>query len=152
MPLSFVPLEPAYVEHWKEFEIALTTKLLEWVPPNERLCEWVVLGVSQTESLLEYDIWAVCMEKPRPDGLFAVVSMPVKMQSDLTGRVTKVEIPEPGAHYAPSIRRMFPKEVQEKIFNFQEWLNVEELKAHLIYRFEHPEIPPLIVLSATPMP
>ena len=151
MPLSFVPLEPVYVEHWRDFESALTSRLLEWVPPDQRLCEWIILHVSKTERSLEYDVWAVCMEKPRPDGLFAVVSMPVKMQF-LNNRVIEVEIPEPGTHYGPSIRRMFPEDVQEKIFNFQAWLDITQLKTHLIYRFEYPGTPPLIVLSATPTP
>ena len=150
MAVSFVTPYPAMFAHWKKFEAALTAKLLEWVPPDKRLCEWVLLGVSETAPM-QY-IWVVCMEQPKPDGLFAVVSIPVRVHLDSDGNVKKLEIPGPGANYGPSIRQLFPKDVQEKIFNFQAWLDVEQLKAHLIYRFEHPETPPLIVLSTTPTP
>jgi hypothetical protein len=65
-----------------------------------------------------------------------------------------VEVPERGS---PSdIDRMFPKEVQMK-FSLYTGNSIftgrlREMYNHLIYRETHPEEPPLIVLSATPMP
>jgi len=134
--------------HWKEYEATIAKELLSWVSAGERLCEWILLGISDLEDY----IWIVCMEKPEPDGHYAVVSVPAKVCLGVDGKVLEIKIPEAGMNYGPSIRRMFPEDVQEKIFHFQEWLDVEQLKTHLIYRFEHPGTPPLIVLSATPMP
>lgn len=144
----FITPDVIHLTHWKEYEEALTAKLLAWVSPEERLCEWILLGASDMEQY----IWAVCREKPNPDGHSAVVSIPAKVYLGLDGKISEIEIPDAGMFYGPSIRRMFPEDVQEKIFHFQEWLDVERLEAHLVYRFEHPGTPPLIVLSVTPAP
>ena len=147
IPLSFVPLEPVYLEHWKEYEHALAKELKRMSPPEKVLCEWVILGRTK-QSIY---VWALCAEHLQGD-FYPGVSVPAVIDLDADGKVVDVKTPRPGADYGPSIRRVFPKDVQEKIFNFQAWLDVDQLKTHLIYRFDHPETPPLIVLSATPMP
>lgn len=144
----FVTPDVMYLTHWKEYEKALAAKLLAWVSPGERLCEWILLGTSDMEQY----IWAVCIEKPNPNEHSAAVSIPAKVYLGSDGRISEIEIPDAGMFYGPSIRKMFPEDVQERIFHFQEWLDVEQLEAHLVYRFEHPSTPPLIVLSATPAP
>jgi len=147
MPLSFVPLEPVYVEHWKDHEHALAEELKRMTPPEKVLCEWVILGRSEQAIY----VWALCAEHLRGD-FYPGVSVPAVIYLDADGKVAEVKTPRPGMDYGPSIRQLFPKDVQEKIFNFQAWLDITQLKTHLIYRFEHPGTPPLIVLSATPTP
>lgn len=139
--------DPMQLTNWQEYEKALATEVKRLPPTTKVLCEWIILGHSESAIY----VWVLCAEHLRDD-FYPGVSVPAVIHISPDGKVVKVETPEPGMNYGPSIRRMFPEDVQEKIFNFLEWLDVEQLKAHLVYRFEHPGTPPLIVLSATPTP
>ncbi len=144
--ISITP-NAVHLAHWKDFEKALAREIKRMTPIEKVLCEWIILGYSEN---VVY-VWALCAEHRRDD-FYPGVSEPAAVHVNPDGKTMKVETPEAGMNYGPSIRRMFPEDVQEKIFHFQEWLDVEQLKAHLVYRFEHPDTPPLIVLSATPAP
>lgn len=148
MPLSFVTLIPIYLEHWKEYEQALAKELERMTPPEKVLCEWVILGQSEQAVY----VWALCAEHEQNDIYpYPGVSEPAAVYISPEGEVVGVKVPEPGGPFA---RDIFPEDVQEKIFRAHNggWLDVSQLQAHLIYRFEHPEVPPLVVLSATPAP
>jgi len=146
MPI-FVTPDPMQLTNWQEYEKALATEVKRLIPTEKVLCEWIILGHSESAIY----VWVLCAEHIR-DNFYPGVSVPAVIHIGPDGKVVKVETPEPGMNYGPSIRRMFPEDVQDKIFHFQEWLDIEQLEAHLVYRFEHPATPPLIVLSATPTP
>lgn len=132
------------VERWKEYEAALARTILKDV--ESVLCEWEILGRSDQEIY----VWAECISI-FPDGnsgLFYHATMPAVIHIGADGAVQSVEIP--GIHYADDIRRMFPPDAQEKYF--EGLIHFQELTDHLRWRQEHSEVPPLIVLSTTPMP
>jgi len=68
---------------------------------------------------------------------------------DSGGTIQGVETPGSGSNYVPDIRKLFPSDVQEKIF--ARLVDVGAMRDHIYLRLEHPE-PPLIVLSATSIP
>ena len=145
--------DPIQVERWNEYEDALAIALFppKYTPqsPSEFLCEWEILGRSD----LELYVWTVCMSifsAGVNTGLPYQSSMPVVIYVGADGVVQSVEIPGGGSDYAADIRRMFPPDAQEKYFDGL--IHFQELTHHLNWRREHPEEPPLIVLSATPTP
>ena len=155
IPLQTPTLGPAItadsiqIERWKEYEDALAKALfsLSFVA-DQFLCEWEILGRSNQEIY----VWTVCMSIASfgSAGLPLNSSMPVVIHTQADGSVESVEIPGGGTHYAADIRRMFPAYAAEKYFD---WLiHAQELTDHLNWRREHPEEPPLIVLSTTPTP
>ena len=156
MPIQTQPIIPAVtadsiqVERWKEYEDALAKALFSLsFADYEFLCEWEILGQSNQEIY----VWTVCMTiaSDASTGRPSLHStMPVVIHTQADGSVESVEIPRGGNDYAADIRRMFPPEAQEKYF--EGLIHFQELTDHLNWRREHPEEPPLIVLSATPTP
>ena len=129
------------LERWKEYQIALAKLLLSSLPPEEVLCEWEILGQSEQDVY----VWATC----RGIGIGGLED-PAVIHLGIDGAVQSVEIPGPGTHYAADIRKMFPTNIQDMIFGHT--INYQQLSAHLKWRLDHPKEPPLIVLSATPIP
>lgn len=74
--------------------------------------------------------------------------MPSVIHLELNGIIKSIETPGTGITDYP---RMFPSDVQEKFELFRFGL-AGEMVEHLEWRQTHPEEPPLIVLSATPIP
>jgi hypothetical protein len=48
--------DPVQVERWKEYQTELAKSLLSFLPPEEVLCEWEILGRSDQKVY----VWAVC--------------------------------------------------------------------------------------------
>jgi len=149
--IPIITPDPIQVERWKEYEDALAIALFppKYIPqsPSEFLCEWEILGRSDQEVY----VWAVCMSifsAGVNSGLPYHAEIPAVIHIGADGVVQNVEIPGGGSSYASDIRRMFPPEAQEKYF--EGLIHFQELRDHLRWRREHPEEPPLIVLSATP--
>jgi hypothetical protein len=144
-----ITADPIQIERWKEYENALAKALFpSSFIPDEFLCEWEILGRSDQEVYM----WTVCMSifPVESTGLPYHGEMPAAIHIEADGSVQSVEIPGGGTHYAADIRRMFPAYAAEKYFD---WLiHAQELTDHLNWRREHPEEPPLIVLSTTPTP
>lgn len=151
-PLPIFTPDAMHVERWQEDEDALANALLSFPPGEtleEALCEWEILGRSDQEVF----VWAVCTgtslvgdTNPR----FPTSSIPAVIHHSEDGSVQLVEIPGAGTDHARDIRRMFPLDVQERIF--KDFTDVRKFIEHLDIRQEHPEVPPLVVLSATPEP
>jgi hypothetical protein len=147
--IPMITPDPIQVERWKEYEAALAKALFpSSFIPSEFLCEWEILGRSDQEVY----VWTVCMS------IFSVGSrglpyhgeMPAVIHIGTDGTVQSVEIPGGGTSYASDIRRMFPLYAQERYFG--KLIPFQELTDHLNWRREHPEEPPLVILSATPTP
>lgn len=134
------------VEGWKEYQSALAKRLMAFLPLEEVLCEWEILE----QSTQEVYVWAICTGTVGNNGLFPKGEEPALIQLGVNGSVQSVEIPGAGTHYGRDIRRLFPPDVQDKIFNHL--IDYRQLSDHLEWRREHPKEPPLIVLLATPMP
>ncbi len=154
-PLQTQPINPAItadsiqIERWQEYEDALAKALfLSSLNDYEFLCEWEILGQSDQEIY----VWTVCMSisSVGSAGLPFHSTMPVVIHTQADGSVESVEIPRGGTHYAADIRQMFPADAAEKYFDGL--IHFQELTDHLNWRREHPEEPPLIVLSTTPTP
>jgi hypothetical protein len=148
----FTP-DPIQVERWKEYQTALAKSFLSYLHPEEVLCEWEILGRSDQEVYL----WAVCMSiipigiTAEGRDIFSSSSTPAVIHVGEDGAVQSVEIPGAGSDYARDIHRMFPSDVQEKFDQYHSG-GAAEMSEHIEWRRTHPEEPPLIVLSATPMP
>jgi len=142
------------VERWKEYEDALARTLLSFLPREEVICEWDILGRSDQKVY----VWAVCTNiissgtSPiSGTEIFSSPSIPAVIHLGEDGSVQSVEIPGAGSYYARDISRMFPPDVQEE-FNRYHFGRAREMLEHAAWRRTHPEEPPLIVLSVTPMP
>ena len=129
------------VKRWREIEKELARGILPMFPIETVLCEWDILGHSKQEVY----VWAICASLAGDDERPAVIRLE-------DGSFYNVEIPERGV--SSDIDRIFPKEIQMK-FSFYTggfYGRLEEMYNHIKYRQVHPEEPPLVILSATPMP
>jgi hypothetical protein len=145
--IFFITPDAIQVERWTEYEKALAMKLL---PPNplrgEVLCEWVILG----RSAQEVYVWAFCQSPPYSENLPAsIASVPAVIYLREDGSVRDAQKPGSGTTYADDVRKLFPPAVQEIIFTHV--VDTSQMEAHINLRRENPE-PPLIILSATPIP
>ena len=87
-----------------ELERALGDRMLN---DSGALCEWEVWG--RGEQVLY--LWAVCESASG-----SAVSAPAVAYLDGQGGVAAVNMPGDGTHYGPDVRRLFPPQVQERIF------------------------------------
>jgi hypothetical protein len=138
--------EPAQLERWKEYEKALARKLMPLYPEEKVICEWELLGQSNSELY----VWVICTV---PDPIleisplfFPVATIPAVIHVDADGTIQNVEIPEYGPNYLSDLRRLFPTDL------FRRYADVGGMEQQLNFRRQHPNQPPLIVLSATPTP
>jgi hypothetical protein len=97
-------------------------------------------------------VWAICTGTISigNSGGFSETEEPAVIHLGMDGLVQNVVVPGEGSYYSHDIRRLFPPDVQEKIFS--NLIDYRQLAEHLVWRREHPEAPPIIVLLATPMP
>jgi hypothetical protein len=149
-PLPTEPIIPLLtpdanqVERWNEYEEALAKAFFKsYFQPEEAVCEWVILG--QADRVVY--VWADCT------GIYSAgpsaASIPAAIHIATDGSIESVEIPGDGTAYGPSVRRIFPPNVQEKIFSNQEIFSQAQVD-RLRWRRAHPNEPPLIVLPFLP--
>ncbi len=133
---------------WQEYEYALGKALLSReLLRGAVLCEWEILGQSNSEIY----VWVACIGTVPvgEQGIFPGAESPAVIFQETAGEIKNVEVPGSGTHYAYDIRKMFPVDVQERIF--RKSIDFRRLSEHLETRLENPE-PPLIVLSAMSTP
>jgi len=108
--------------------------------PEEVVCEWVILGQTNQEIY----VWAYCaaIYSAGP----SQASIPAVIHLGIDGSVVSAEIPGSGTFYGADIRRMFPADLQERIFNHS--ISFQGLADRMRWRRGHPEEPPLIVLNS----
>jgi len=149
-PTIEFPITPnlAQVEQWQEYQSALAKELIPFVPPEEVLCEWDLMGHANQEVY----VWAVC-QGPLPGAVkdFTSISTPAVIHLGEGNFVQSVEFPNARAYSNGDILRMFPPDVRKK-FKYYDFGMAERMSEHIEWRREHPDEPPLIVLSATPTP
>lgn len=146
--IIFITPDTIQVERWKEYQAelakAITCDSGHDCPNYEyALCEWDILGRSNQEVY----VWAQCIG-PNASG-----RKPAIVYLDADGSIQKVRV----AGYKGLFfdLELFPLDVQEKITLYYSSSctycgRPEELRVHLQYRQTHPEVPPLIILSAMP--
>ena len=143
--------DPIQVERWKEYQTELAKLVLaqhssqEFLSYETALCERDILGRTDQEVY----VWAMCSAPNSGDRKPAVIHLM------LDGSNQKVEVPFHGSGWESTIQKLFPVGVREKIdaYFYSSSSNTgraEELRIHLQYRLTHPDVPPLIVLSAMP--
>jgi hypothetical protein len=143
-----ITANPDQLVRWIEYENALASKLLFLHPPEDILCEWEILGQSGREVY----VWAVCKGLPpagRSEKYAPIASIPAVIILRSDGSIQSVEIPGNSSSYAEGVRRLFPINIQDKIFN--RLVNIAEMGTHADSRRENLG-PPLIVILATPQP
>ena len=100
-------------------------------------------------------MWAICFAPLASDTRPAVIHL------ETDGAIQKLEVPFHGSAWESAIQKLFPADIQDKIEEYIDAASsnsgrAEELRIHLLYRLTHPDVPPLIVLSAmstaTPIP
>lgn len=129
------------VERWKEYQTELAKSILFNLPPEIVLCEWEILGRSEQEVY----VWAVC----EGWGGSPSSSVPALVNLEIDGSIQNIEIP--GTDWSSDILRLFPSDVRGK-FEYYNFGRAKEMSNHIEWRQTHPEEPPLIVLSSTPIP
>ncbi len=141
-PIIIITPDAIQVENWRKYETTLTQSLLPKIPPESVLCEWIILGRSGQDVY----VVAVCGDSR------SSATAPAVIYLDTDGSIQNVEVVEYGSSRDFNIQRLFPAEVQEMIYGKSMQMIYEQLVEHLNWRLLHREEPPLIVLSATPMP
>lgn len=125
------------VPRWVEYQAALARA----IHPDETgiLCEWELLGQRGREVY----VWARCFNEYRSGAAPAVIEL------GTDGRIEKVTLPRDGSYYSGDVRRLFPPEVQQKLFaqSFG-----SSSGAHARARMKDPSLPPFIAVSGTPLP
>ena len=134
------------VERWKDYENALAKTILSFVSPEHVLCEWDILG--RSDSGRDVYVWALCAAVGT-SGISSAASVPALIHIERNGAVHSVEIPGDGTAYAKDTVRLFPAEVRDK-FDLYNSGRAGDLEKHLEWRRTHLGEPPLIVLSPTP--
>jgi hypothetical protein len=138
--IPWVTPDPVQVEKWRDYENALAADILSYLPPENVLCEWEILGRSGNEVY----VWAVCGEiwetRVGLEGLAIIY-----LRAD-----GSVEHVLSGMYFPEQIRPIFPPDVQERYFGGQ--IHFQELVDRLRLRLRQSYESPLIVLRATPTP
>jgi hypothetical protein len=136
-PITFaITPDATQVERWEEYQFALALELVQG--HGIAFCEWEILGQSGNEVY----VWAVCAapnyEAYRPvvislgpDGSIQQTDSPIMYSSS-----TETEI-----------KKLFPPDIQEKIAAI-DYDKAFIYTSHINWRRSHPEVPPLIILSA----
>ena len=147
-PFSAITPNVIQVERSKEYQTALAESLLPALSPEQVLCEWDILGQS---GQLEY-VWAVCQGVSSDTIVnFPTFSIPAVIHLEADGSPKNVEFPNALMYHNGDIQKMFPMDLKE-IFAYHDFGGAKKMLDRIKWRREHPEIPPLIVLLATPAP
>ncbi len=93
---------------WKQYDLALVKA---FVPSGSGHCIWKILGKQEEEVY----VWAYCISTTVYDR--SRVSAPAVIRLSPNGEIEEVKIPREGIHWSDSIRKLFPPEVQVKIFD-----------------------------------
>jgi len=142
--IPIIAPDPVQVERWNEYEDALAIAFFKsYYQPEEVVCEWVILG--QTDQ--EVYVWAHCASIYSAGP--SQGSIPTVIRIGANGSVQNAEIPGSGTAYGPSIRRLFPPDLQEIIFDHSVLFSQEQMD-RLRWRRGHPDEPPWIVFSVIP--
>ncbi|WKZ39699.1 MAG: hypothetical protein QY328_15675 [Anaerolineales bacterium] len=137
---SVITPDPTQVERWREYEDALAQAFFRsYLSPEEVVCEWRILGWAEQEVYVAALCAGIYSSSP------SKASIPAVIHIRADGSVIKAEIPGSGSAYAEDIRRMFPPDVQERIFGRSEYTH--DLSDRLRWRRGHPEEPPLVVFN-----
>ena len=140
VPLTSITTTTTKVERWMEYENALALEILQ---TSDAICEWNILEQEKQEVY----VWAMCQIINLEIG--SAASVPAVIHLGNNGSIEKVQIPGDGTQYGIDIRKMFPPELHDKIF--EQSVGIDELWSHLELRQKNPE-PPLIVLSGVSLP
>jgi len=131
-------------DRWMLYEDALSARLLSIPMARDAgYCEWEILGQEGQEVYL----WAICQVAGDPDG--SATSAPVVVTLADDGGIARVDMPRDGTLYGEDIRAMFPKELQNTIFDQD--VDVAGMWAHIQSRHANPGLP-LIHLGGSQMP
>jgi len=130
------------VPRWVEYESALAS---EFLPENiTGLCEWEILGQQEQQIY----VWVLCSGRSIINDDIMAASAPAVIYFGTDGSIQRVRVPRDGTLYTQDIQSLFPSAVQKQIFIHKSL----DLDAHINKRFADPSIPPLIVVSGTPLP
>jgi hypothetical protein len=143
--IPWITPDPIQAERWWEYQRALAEQL-SYLPPEQMLCEWEVLGRSGNEVY----VWAICGEVTGGNvGLEGLLRIDVRDDGSVQNAIPSGT---GGQGFPSDIRKMFPPEVQERYFRGQ--VHFQELVDHLRWRQMpgHQAEPPLVILKATPTP
>ena len=131
----------AQMERWNEYENALAQAFFKsYLQPDEVVCEWEILGRADQEVY----VWGYCSVIYSATPSAASIPAVIHLRTD--GSVQNAEIPGSGTSYGIDIRRMFPPELQERIFGH--FMDFQQLDDRLRWRRGHPDEPPWIVLNS----
>ena len=135
--IPWVSPDAFQIEKWKEYQTALA-RVLDYLPPEEVICEWELLGRSGNEIY----VWAVCGEiwggRVGLEGLAVIyVGEDGSVYYAKTAGIG-------GAGYPSEVKQMFPVDVQERYYGGL--IHFQELVDHLRWRQRgNSEVPPLII-------
>lgn len=126
---------------WTEYDSALAQKFL---PDGiQGVCEWEILG----QVVQDVFVWAVCQGNSLSSESMGM-SAPAVIHLAANGQIQAVAVPRAGTLYRQDVTSLFPIELHERIFNHT---LSPEMEKHLQMRITHPETPPLIALTGTPV-
>jgi len=137
--------EATSIPRWIEYENALASALIpNPFPPGKGLCEWDIWGHTKQEVY----IWALCQVDSSDQGTAGSAPAVVRLASG--GKIEQVVIPRDGVDYPKDIERLFPSDVQARIYASA--FDTDAAMKHIALRRKNPQVPPLIVEAGTPLP
>jgi len=142
---TLMPLPPSAitpVPRWVEYESVLARAFL---PKGiSGLCEWEILGQQEREVY----VWALCIGNSPISGPMAM-SAPAVVYLETDGNIQSVRVPRDGILGTQDVKTFFPPDVQGKVFAYR---LSPDMEAHISKRLADPSVPPLVIVSGTPMP
>lgn len=139
-PIFIITPNAVQVERWREYQTELAKLVLshqgaEYPFYESALCEWDILGQSDQKIY----VWAECAGNSWGRG-------PAVVYLEADGSIKNVDYAFPGYGRDDVIQKLFPVDVQSKIYLYFSSFRSQEMVEHIEYRYLHPEEPPLIVL------
>jgi len=142
---AIITPDPIQVQRWNEYEDALARAFFsDYFRPEEVVCEWEILGRADQEVYVSAHCASTYSAGPSQGWIPAVIHI------GINGAVQSAEIPGAGTAYGADIRRLFPTDVQERIFSHS--MNFQSMDDRIRWRRGHPDEPPLIVLPFSKIP
>jgi hypothetical protein len=136
--IPWITPDSIQMERWKEYQTVLAKDFLSYLPSEQVICEWELLGRTGNEIY----VWAICAEARGVGSVEGLAVIYIDEAGSVYNAVTE------GIGLPSHVQRMFPLDVQKRYFGGL--IHFQELVDHLRWRQRHQEEPPLIVLSVTP--
>jgi hypothetical protein len=133
--IPWIQPDAAHVENWREYQLVVAKVTLSYVPAEQVLCEWEILGQAQGQVY----VWRICSAMGESGSLEGLATILIDADGSPQNAI------DSGIGDRAYIQQTFPQDVQERYFSGL--IHFQELVSRLHWRKSHPDDPPLIVVG-----